>query len=48
MNNLVDSSEEETLTEKEIQEIQEGLDNIKKGEVYSIENVAKELGVILN
>lgn len=48
LNNLVDSSEEETLTEKEIQEIQEGLDNIKKGKVYSIENVTKELRVILN
>ena len=30
--------------EDEISEIQKGLEDIKKGRVYSIESVAKELG----
>jgi len=45
--NLIDNSEKETLSEDEINEIQKGLEDIKKGRVYSIESVARELGVIL-
>jgi len=48
LNNLINSCEEESLSEEEIIEIQEGLEDIKKGRVYSIESVAKELGVSLN
>ena len=47
LNNLIDYSEEESLSEEEISEIQEGLEDIKKGRVYPIEAVAKELGVSL-
>jgi predicted transcriptional regulator len=47
LNNLIDSSEEESLDEEEINEIQKGLDDIKKGRVYSIESVARELGISL-
>lgn len=44
---LLNSSEEEAFTEEEINEIQQGLEDIKKGRVYSIESVAKELGITL-
>jgi len=45
--NLVDNVEEEILSEDEINEIQEGLEDVKKGRVYPIEIVAKELGIAL-
>ncbi len=47
LNNLIDNCEEESLSEEEINEIQEGLENIKRGKVYPIESVAKELGITL-
>lgn len=47
LNNVIDNCEEESLNEKEIEEIQKGLEDIKKGKVYSIESVAKELGITL-
>jgi len=47
LNNLIDTCEEESLSEEEINEIQQGLEDIKKGRVYPIEAVAKELGVSL-
>jgi predicted transcriptional regulator len=47
LNNLIDNIEEETLSEEEIKEIQEALENVKKGKVKSIEQVAKELDVVL-
>lgn len=47
LNNLLDYCEEENLSEEEINEIQEGLEDIKRGRVYSIDSVAKELGVSL-
>lgn len=47
LNNLIDNIEEESLTEKEIEEIKEGLENIRKGHVKPIEQVAKELGIVL-
>lgn len=47
LNKLIDNFDEETLDEKEIMEIKEGLDDIKNGRTYSIESVAKELGVNL-
>ncbi len=45
--NLIDNIEDETLNEDEINEIQEGLEDIKKGRVKPIEQVAKELGITL-
>ncbi len=47
LNNLIDNQEEQTLSEEELAEIQEGLENIKRGKVKSIEQVAKELGITL-
>lgn len=47
LNNLIDNQEEETLSEAEIEDIQKSLDDIKKGRVYSIEQVAKELKIRL-
>ncbi len=47
LNNLLDNCEEEVLNEQEIDEIQKGLEDIKKGRVYSIESVARELGIAL-
>ncbi|MCX6741846.1 MAG: hypothetical protein NTX24_01560 [Candidatus Pacearchaeota archaeon] len=38
---------EERLSKKEIEEIKQGLDNVKRGEVKPIEQVAKELGIVL-
>ena len=46
--NLIDNCEEEIMSEEEISEIQNGLEDIKKGRIYPIEFVAKELGIILN
>jgi len=47
LNNLINNCEEESLNEEEINEIQKGLEDVKKGRVYSIEAVAKELGIAL-
>ncbi|MBS3170179.1 hypothetical protein J4223_00170 [Candidatus Woesearchaeota archaeon] len=47
INLLFDEIEEESLSEKEISEIQQGLEDVKKGRVYSISSVAKELGITL-
>lgn len=47
LNNIIDDYEEEALTEEEISEIQQGLEDVKKGRVSSIVSVAKRLGIIL-
>ena len=47
LNNLIDNCEEEFLSEEEIEDIKIALENIKKGKVKPIEQVAKELGVSL-
>ena len=47
LNNLIDNCEEESLSEEEINDIKAALENIKKGKVKPIEQVAKELGIIL-
>ncbi|MEK6812211.1 MAG: hypothetical protein AABX76_01500 [Nanoarchaeota archaeon] len=47
LNSVLDDFDEEPLSEEEIQEIQVALENVKKGKVKSIEQVAKELGVKL-
>ncbi|MFH1801956.1 MAG: hypothetical protein ABH864_00730 [archaeon] len=47
LNNLVDNIEEESLSEGEIEDIKVALENVKRGDVRPIEQVAKELGVSL-
>ncbi len=47
LNNLIDNREDEILSEEEISEIQKGLEDVKRGKVYPIEQVAKELGINL-
>lgn len=47
LNNLLDEIQKEILTDEEIKEIQQGLNDIKKGRTSSIEDVAKRLGVVL-
>lgn len=47
LNNLLDNADEETLSKEEIEEIKIGLENVRKGKVKSIEQVAKELGIVL-
>jgi len=48
LNQLLDETEEEMLTEKEIEEIKQALDEVKRGEIFSIQEVAKEFNVKLN
>jgi predicted transcriptional regulator len=47
LNSMIDDIEEESLSEEEIVEIQQGLEDIRRGRVHSIESVAKELGITL-
>ncbi len=47
LNNMIDNCEEETLSEEEIEDIKIALENVKRGEVKPIEQVAKELGITL-
>jgi len=47
INSLMDEVEEEALTDEEIKDIQEALEEVKQGKTKSIEQVAKELGVKL-
>ncbi len=39
--------EEEILSDEEIEDIKTALEEVKRGEVYPIEQVAKELGITL-
>ena len=48
LNNILNDVEEETLSDLEIEEIKESLEEVKQGKVNSIEEVAKEFGVKLN
>lgn len=47
LNNLIDNCDDESLTSEEIDEIQKGLEDVKRGRVKSIEEVAKNLGITL-
>jgi len=47
LNNLIDNCEEESLSEEEIEDIKTALENVKRGKVKPIEQVAKELGITL-
>jgi len=48
INVLLNETETEVLTGEEINEIKLALENVKKGKVKSIEQVAKELGISLS
>lgn len=47
LNKLIDENEEEELSNEEIEDIKIALENVKQGKVKSIEQVAKELGIVL-
>jgi hypothetical protein len=48
LNNLIDNNDTiEILTEDELNEIKIGLENVRKGKVKTIEQVAKEMGIVL-
>ena len=47
LNNLIDNCEEESLSKEEIDDIKIALENVKKGKVKSIEQVARELGITI-
>lgn len=47
LNVIIDNCEDESLSEDEISEIQKGLEDVKRGKVKSIEQIAKELGITL-
>ena len=47
LNIIINNCEEESLSEEEINEIQKGLEDVKRGRVYPIEVVARELGIAL-
>ena len=48
INTLADEVEEESLSEEEIEDIKIALENVKRGKVKPIEQVAEELGIALN
>ena len=47
LNGVFDEIEEETLSDDEIEDIKIALENVKKGKVKPIEQVARELGITL-
>ena len=47
LNNLIDNVEEDSLSEEEIEDIKIALENVKRGKVKPIEQVARELGITL-
>jgi predicted CopG family antitoxin len=47
LNSLIDNRDEEILSNEEIEEIKLGLEDIKKGKLRHIEDIAKELGIYL-
>ena len=47
LNGIFDNIEDEELSEQEIKEIQESLEDVKRGRTKPIEQVAKELGIKL-
>ncbi|MGK0208813.1 MAG: putative CopG family antitoxin [Patescibacteria group bacterium] len=47
LNNLLEGHQEDILSSREISEIEAGLENVKKGNVISIEDLAKDMGISL-
>jgi hypothetical protein len=48
LNNLINEVQNESLSNDEIEDIKIALDNVKKGKVKPIEQVAGELGITLS
>ena len=48
LNYLIDEVQDDELTEEDIEDIKEALEQYKKGEFYSLEDVARELKVTLD
>jgi hypothetical protein len=48
LNNLIHEVQNESLSNDEIEDIKIALDNVKKGKVKPIEQVAGELGITLS
>ena len=47
LNKLIDESDEDELNDEEIEDIKIALEEVKKGKVYPIEDVAKVLGITI-
>jgi hypothetical protein len=47
LNNLIDNSDDEFLSDSELEDIKVALENVKQGKVKSIEQIAKELSLKL-
>ena len=47
LNGIIDNIEEEELGDEEINDIKIALENVRRGKVKPIEQVAKELGISL-
>jgi hypothetical protein len=47
LNVFMDDAEQEVLSAEEVEEIKLALENVKKGKVKPIEQVAKELKIVL-
>lgn len=47
LNKLIDEYDSDTLLPEEIDEIKKSLEEIKRGEIVPIEDVAKEMGIKL-
>ncbi len=47
LNFLIDESQDDELTSEEIDELKIALEEVKRGKVTPIEDVAKELGIAL-
>lgn len=47
LNEVIDEAQADSLSDKDLAEIQASLEDIKAGRTYSIEQVAKEFGVKL-
>ncbi|MBS3094570.1 hypothetical protein J4474_02795 [Candidatus Pacearchaeota archaeon] len=48
INSIFDEIEDETLNEEEIEDIKIALENVKRGMIKPIEQIAKEMGISLN
>ena len=47
LNNIIMNIEDEKISDEEIEDIKIALENVKKGRVKPIEQVAEELGIML-
>ena len=47
LNNIIDNCEDENLSDEEIEDIKIALENVKRGKVKPIEQVAREIGISL-